>query len=294
MPGTIWESWDGDATHSDGSKDHPMFSGGIGVWIYKTALGLTFRHAARGGGAGRAASARLRASHLGFDPRAFGLSDADADAALDLAAEVRARATPASLPALAARAGARGVPAARARPALEPVCTLAPDAAVARELRSAAGWRDAPPGRCAARWAVTAGAAGDAGAAGAAGDAVELALAVPAGALGRLALPLALLPARARLSLALDGEELLAGVLRAGAAAGAGAGCVPLGEVEGAPLALCDAALAPRLEALPRAAGAEEVEGEGRLAFGGAAWATGALLFEARAPGEYVLRSTPL
>ena len=24
MPGTIWEAWDGDATHSDGSKNHPM------------------------------------------------------------------------------------------------------------------------------------------------------------------------------------------------------------------------------------------------------------------------------
>ncbi len=24
MPGTIWEAWTGDATHSDGSKNHPM------------------------------------------------------------------------------------------------------------------------------------------------------------------------------------------------------------------------------------------------------------------------------
>ena len=44
MPGTIWEEWTGDATHSDGSKNHPMLSGGLGKWLFDGAAGLHFRY----------------------------------------------------------------------------------------------------------------------------------------------------------------------------------------------------------------------------------------------------------
>jgi len=36
-PGTIWEEWAGDATHARGSKNHPMFCGGIGLFLYELA-----------------------------------------------------------------------------------------------------------------------------------------------------------------------------------------------------------------------------------------------------------------
>lgn len=44
MPGTIWEAWTGDATHSSGSKNHPMLTGGLGTWLFDGAAGLTFRY----------------------------------------------------------------------------------------------------------------------------------------------------------------------------------------------------------------------------------------------------------
>ena len=37
MPGTIWEQWGGDAHTPAGSKNHPMFCGGIGVFLYQLA-----------------------------------------------------------------------------------------------------------------------------------------------------------------------------------------------------------------------------------------------------------------
>ena len=37
MPGTIWEQWGGDAFNSAGSKNHPMYCGGIGVFLYQLA-----------------------------------------------------------------------------------------------------------------------------------------------------------------------------------------------------------------------------------------------------------------
>ena len=37
MPGTIWEEWAGDAYHASGSKNHPMFTGGIGLYLYELA-----------------------------------------------------------------------------------------------------------------------------------------------------------------------------------------------------------------------------------------------------------------
>lgn len=44
MPGTIWEQWGGDAYNAAGSKNHPMFCGGIGVFLYQLA-GLRSLHA---------------------------------------------------------------------------------------------------------------------------------------------------------------------------------------------------------------------------------------------------------
>lgn len=34
-PGTIWENWGGDAHNAAGSKNHPMFCGGLGVFLYR-------------------------------------------------------------------------------------------------------------------------------------------------------------------------------------------------------------------------------------------------------------------
>eukprot|EP00759_Apiculatamorpha_spiralis_P047217 PhF_6_TR43008/c0_g1_i1/m.65712/K05989/ramA; alpha-L-rhamnosidase len=42
MPGTIWETWDGDAFTATGSKNHPMFTGGIGQYFYESLLGGLF------------------------------------------------------------------------------------------------------------------------------------------------------------------------------------------------------------------------------------------------------------
>ena len=36
-PGTIWEEWGGDAHHAAGSKNHPMFCGGVGVFLWRLA-----------------------------------------------------------------------------------------------------------------------------------------------------------------------------------------------------------------------------------------------------------------
>jgi pectinesterase len=44
-PGTIWEEWHGDAHTAFGSKNHPMFAGGLGVFLYRLAgLGLDATH----------------------------------------------------------------------------------------------------------------------------------------------------------------------------------------------------------------------------------------------------------
>ena len=36
-PGTIWETWTGDQFIAKGSKNHPMFTGGIGLYLYELA-----------------------------------------------------------------------------------------------------------------------------------------------------------------------------------------------------------------------------------------------------------------
>lgn len=36
-PGTIWENWSGDRYDADGSKNHPMFCGGVGLYLYDLA-----------------------------------------------------------------------------------------------------------------------------------------------------------------------------------------------------------------------------------------------------------------
>ena len=274
MPGTIWESWSGDATHSDGSKNHPMFSGGIGLWLYTSALGLSFRHVASrrvigdtaaDAAADAAVSRRLLSpaeSHLGFDPRFFGLSASATSAALDLAAEVRSSATPPTMPALLARAAALGVAASAPPPRLESVCTAAPDAAVVRALGAAEGWREAPAGRCSSRWALDA-----------ASGAFELIVSLPSGALGRFSLPLSLLAGAPRVSVRLGGALLLEGIVNAAG-----------GEL------MTIAARSPALEALPRAASAAEIEGNGRIDFSAGSAKSG-LLLEVSAPGEYVLRA---
>jgi hypothetical protein len=288
MPGTIWENWNGNATRSDGSKNHPMFSGGIGVWFYQTALGLSFRHVLRGGGNDPEVGRRLRSApyHLGYDPRHSGLSDAETLVALALADDIRSGIVPAAMHELLQRVAYYGA-VDRVPPGLEPVCTASPDAAIVRALGSASGFREAPQGRCELRWNLDAGS-----------GAFELAATFPSGLLGRLGLPLALLEAAPHISLWHDGELLLDAELhvgngRATSASGRAmsepglADCASLGVVEGRDLQLCSAAL----QALPRLSSWAELEGEGRIDFGGVSWETGGLLFEFTGPGNYVLHA---
>ena len=192
MPGTIWEEWSGDAHHSDGSKNHPMFAGGIGVWLYESALGLRFAYGVEpvdepaDSAAAAAASAALAASGLGADPRLrAGLTHAQAAAAAAAAAEMRGVVPPATgrLPALRARLAELGVRrTARLAPPRAPLAaifTAAPNGDLVRALGEAAGWHDTPQGRCELAWAWQP-----------AGRVFHSSMGVPSGVLGRHALPL--------------------------------------------------------------------------------------------------------
>ena len=277
MPGTIWESWTGNATRSDGSKNHPMFSGGIGVWLYKTALGLSFRHMLLSGGSDPDVGHRLRSApcHLGFDPRHSGLSDTETKVALDLAKDIRLGVAPSTLPELLRWVTTSYGVVDRLPPALAPVCTASPDAAIVRALGHASGFREAPQGRCVVHWTLNAFS-----------GAFDLAATLPSGVLGRFVIPLALLASAPHVSVLRNGELLLHAELTVGDGR---ASCESLGSVEGRSVQLCTAAGMAALETPPRLVSWEEAEGDGRIAFGGVAWETGGLLFECTRPGDYTL-----
>lgn len=291
MPGTIWESWKGDAHSSDGSKNHPMFSGGIGIWLYDTALGLSFKHAPRGGGTSPDVAARLRAkSRLGFDLRSTAaFSDAEANAVLDLAAEVRAGAILATMPSLLARASALGVVAQRAASphSLDPVFTAIPDASIVRIIGAASGYRMSPQGQCALRWQYNASAGN-----------FNMDVTLPSGTLGRVGVPLALIQLAPYIVVHHDGVELLSGEVHVTDVNVNSCDGVLLGQVDGRHAHLCGAmatvssAIGRRLlDSHPRLASRFELEGEGRIDFtdAGTTWGNGGLIFEVSAPGEYLI-----
>lgn len=316
MPGTVWEEWSGDAHHSDGSKNHPMLSGGIGVWLHESALGLRFSFGvapvsdAADGSAGAAAStAAIAASGLGADPRVrAGLTHAQAAAAAAAASELRGVAPSATgrLPALRSKLealhvfdGGRRNAATAARASLIASLTAAPDATIVRALGAASGWAATPQGTAEAEWTWAAPPAA----------AFRLFLTVPSGTRGRMAVPLSLaIDAarasacdRARLVVSADGPDgELAPALALDAELILGAGgvaapsdCSSLGTLRGGDAVHLCVRAAGSAAARPSLATAADVEGAGRLSSGEPDAATGALLFSALPPGRFTVTTAP-
>lgn len=215
--GTIWEAWTGDATHSDGSKNHPMFTGGVGVWLYESGLGLKFRHAITRAGIAEdaaivtAADAALAVSSLGFDPRIrAGLSSAHTLTALHLAAEITASGVhPTSTSQILSLLASAGVPeldSPISAPVLVPTLTLAPDAAVVRAIGSASGWTRTPQGPAQASWSWTE--SHNAAGTDHSSKSFALSASVPSGVTGRIAIPLELVRDLALASGASSGVEI--------------------------------------------------------------------------------------
>lgn len=303
MPGTVWEAWTGDATHSDGSKNHPMLSGGIGVWLHEGAAGLRLRYAIDHDGAAQgvddaattaAATAALATSPLGWDPRArAGLSSAETLAALAVAS---ADAADAALPRAGllgrARAAlvARGVPSrSPSHPHLRATLTAAPRAAFVRAVGAASAWRECPAGRSELHWAATGGGANASGG-------LSLALTLPAGVRGRVALPLDILRdaagAAGVAAVRVTPPQALRGAARSSAHDAAlligdapaprGLACGPATSVEGVRVRVCGAGAA--------VASAADADGEARLHGGKPLWDTGALLWQIEGEGRWEFR----
>jgi hypothetical protein len=284
MPGTIWEAWTGDATHSDGSKNHPMFTSGIGVWLYESALGLRFGHvlappmADEPEDVRREADDALWRSSLAFDPRVrAGLTSEETIALCAVAAKAALRGASTGLEELRAELALAGIPAQRAEPrSMRPVLTAAPDAAVMRAGGSASGWIKVPQGHAEASWAWVP--------APAHASSLQLRATVPPGVSGRLALPLAL--ARQVLAEATTGEAQVrvsangAVLYEATMSLDDGARvCSRLlsGAVDLPPLCIRETELAapapgtPHIKVAPRIASWAAVEGAGRIHFAGLA-----------------------
>jgi len=268
-----------------------MFSGGIGVWLYDSGLGLSFSHVVpRGAPESDALAAEvsehlLTAAHLGHDPReTAGLSHSETLLALRLSTEVQQGTTPRSLSALRERARALGVAAARReRPSLVPVCTAAPISAVVRRLGWASGSRAAPQGECSLKWEELEGAA------------FEMATVVPPNVHTRLVLPLALLRDAAdasssqcvaitasRNSASLWDAQLLFDV------AAPPPGCEGIGAVENTRIHLCVGSGSTLAWDDVELTAREELVGQ--IRFGALSWEAG-LSLRARRGGEYLLRT---
>jgi len=219
MPGTLWEVWAGNSTDSaGGSKNHAMLGGGIGLWLYENALGLRFtygllRQPAATRISGGSHEQHLPCKHLSFDPKVrWGLPDTLARAVCAVSQELAMEAAFAnggassnpsssssdkgpivSLPALEERihtlhtkyTAATAAVQSQTPPStnvLVPTLTLAPDAALIRVLGSAAGYFDAPSGRCELSWRS-----------GTTSPVFSLNASAPWGVAVRLALPLSIL-----------------------------------------------------------------------------------------------------
>lgn len=192
MPGTIWEEWTGDAHTSDGSKNHPMFTGGIGVWLYDDALGLQVRHHVEALGSAHDADcvAALNVdvrSALGFGPAETAvLCRVLHSSAVLQQKRGGGKLVLHELHAMAVHHAAElGVTAALygAQPAVMVArVSAAPSAAVVRTLGQASGWRHLPAGAVTLDWTWQHA------------EGLLMRLGVPAGVDAHVGLPLQLLP----------------------------------------------------------------------------------------------------
>jgi hypothetical protein len=199
MPGTIWESWEGDATHSDGSKNHPMFSGGIGVWFYDTVLGLRFRHSIQQVNVNIDVNKEMNdqvtkilvsnQSYFGFDPRiTCGFSDSEMLALLSLSQELISGSLSiqgislSNLISLTKNLGVENkgsmLKTTLPESKMIPIFSATPDVIIVRSLLSASGYRTAPQGMCRLSWQLIDS------------KSFTLQATVPSGVIGRLSIPL--------------------------------------------------------------------------------------------------------
>lgn len=170
MPGTIWEEWSGSEHESDGSKNHPMLTGGIGTWLYENALGLRFYHQIQastndvlGGNVPKPLPELfISTTAIGFDPRYRGLTDEETLQALRLSEQ--------ALSAMQSNHGAGQVwtindyltmvtkmndhtqKETNIVRTITPTVTIMPDPALVMQLGSAAGWHQIPSGNCTLNW----------------------------------------------------------------------------------------------------------------------------------------------
>ena len=275
MPGTIWEAWTGSATHSDGSKNHPMFTGGIGVWLHDTALGLRFRHrAARQQSQTSDPQQSLTSilysnqSFIGFDPRVtLGFSTEETLAALSLANELLSGKVKFSMDSLVSRAKALGVTSSsQMTMSMLPFFSATPDASIVKALYSASGFRDVPQGRCSLSWQLSDD-----------HSSFTLNATVPSGVLGRLSIPLEFIrdESMKRISLTRGEEEILTASV---CYCSSSATCcendpsrIDLGLVESEHIILCQTrqhATSEQSTILPKLASWAELENQGRLFYG--------------------------
>ena len=165
MPGTIWENWNGDATTSDGSKNHPMLTGGLGVWLFEGAAGLKFRYQLDtlpsfndNTDSNVHANAALSTSALNFDPRIrAGLSNDETLAALALAEsdKISDNFRGGFLRRARDQLIAAGIPTRVTPRKLLPTLRIAPRDAIMRTLGSASAWHTTPAGRVGTSWTWT-------------------------------------------------------------------------------------------------------------------------------------------
>lgn len=257
-----------------------MFTGGVGVWLYESALGLRFGHRLLPDDLPTPSTPPC--PHFSFSPRTrLGMGHSYARAAC---AAVTGAGEDTLLGARLAHVQSLlgDPPAPPPTPKLHPTLTLAPSHSIIQGLRAASGHYDAPSGRCALSWALTA-------------TGFALNATVPHGVTGHLALPLSLLRQLPRLRLVLseDSEGVLVDARVSDAAASAACQALPSAPAsERFPLFLCGQARVGAARALTHLSLASdaEVEGLGRQ-FGvgqGLNWGAGSLLLTLQG-GEYSL-----
>lgn len=302
MPGTIWEAWTGTATKSDGSKNHPMFTGGIGVWLYDSALGLRFRHlvmASQTSSSNDNKKAHVtetllsNQSFLGFDPRVTcGLTDDETLVAMSISKEILSGDVKFSLESILSRVKALGVlNSPSSQVSMIPVFSAIPDAAIVKALYSASGFRDAPQGRCTLDWQLSDD-----------HSSFKLKATVPSGVRGRLSIPLEFIHTNMHhLSLKSNDKIMLTAKACFGSLSTINSCCesdpsrlILPGVVEGESIVLCEA---KEHAILPRLASWADLENQGRLFYGEGLsssqirWGSGGLLVEVEY-GEWIWEAT--
>jgi len=164
MPGTIWEEWSGDATHSDGSKNHPMLTGGIGLWLYENALGLRFTHRIR------STSLSFPIDHvhdevskllysnissLGYDPRYYGLTNEETKLALQLSQHAQlfsGKVWTIDEYLSESILQTKKLNIVTSPRQITPVVTIMPDNYIMKEIGSATGYHQTPYGKTIVNW----------------------------------------------------------------------------------------------------------------------------------------------